>query len=180
MIKDARKLMELASERAGKYPKTVVTDKQNSYLDGIELAFGANTKHIASKPFTVENNTNLIERFHGTLKGRTKVMRGLKDIKSAKTITDGWLLHYNYLRPHESLNGKTPAQMARVNFPYRNWQDIVAGRRITTPKQTSVTSAIPIPTIPRLSYKVAKKAKKKRARLHAKVAIATSILARMR
>jgi putative transposase len=155
--KDAQKLMELASERAGKTPKIVFMDKLKSYLDGIELAFGADTKHKQGNPFDIENNTNLIERFHGTLKGRTKVMRGLKDIKSAKVITDGWLLHYNYLRPHESLDGKTPAQTAGVNFPYRNWQDIIAGRRTVTPKQTSVTSAIPTPTLPSLSYKVIKK-----------------------
>jgi hypothetical protein len=30
----------------------------------------------------VANNTNLIERFHGTLKDRTKIMRGLKDIET--------------------------------------------------------------------------------------------------
>lgn len=146
--KDAQRLMELASKTANKTPKTIITDKLRAYLDGIELTFGADTKHIASKPFTVKNNTNLIERFHGTLKDRTKVMRGLKDIRTAKLITDGWLFHYNYLRPHESLNGKTPAQVAGVRFPYRNWQDIVAKRRIVTPKQTSATSTITITELP--------------------------------
>jgi putative transposase len=146
---NAQKLMELASERADKTPKVVITDKMGAYLDGIELAFGADTKHIASKPFTVENNTNLIERFHGTLKDRTKVMRGLKDIKTARLITEGWLLHYNYLRPHEALNGKTPAEVAGIKFPYRNWQDIVAGQRLITPKQISATSTIVIPELPR-------------------------------
>jgi putative transposase len=147
--KDAQKLMELASKRAGKTPKVVMTDKLHAYLDGIELAFGADTKHIRTKPFTIENNTNLIERFHGTLKDRTKVMRGLKDIKTARLITDGWLLYYNYLRPHESLEGKTPAQVAGVKFPYHNWQDIVAKRKLITPKQTSATSTIVIPELSR-------------------------------
>lgn len=149
-IKDAQKLMELASERAGKTPKTIITDKLAAYLDGIELTFGADTKHIQSKPFTIENNTNLIERFHGTLKDRTKVMRGLKDVKSARLITDGWLLHYNYLRPHEALNGRTPAQVAGVKYPYRNWQDIVAKREVITPAKVSATSTLIIPELPRL------------------------------
>jgi len=146
-IKDARKLMELASKRAGKTPKAIITDKLLAYLDGMELTFGADTKHIRSKPFTVENNTNLIERFHGSLKDRTKVMRGLKDIKTAKLITDGWLLYYNYLRPHEALNNKTPAQVAGVRFPYRNWKDIVAERKTITPKQISATSTLVIPEL---------------------------------
>jgi putative transposase len=123
--RDAQRLMELAAERAGHSPKIVLTDKLAAYLDGIELTFGADTKHITTKPFTVEQNTNLIERFHGTLKSRTKVMRGLKDIRTAKLVTDGWLLYYNYFRPHESLGGKTPAEMAGIKFPYRNWKDIV-------------------------------------------------------
>ena len=163
--KNAQKLMELASEMAGKTPKVVITDKMGAYLDGVELAFGADTKHIASKPFTVENNTNLIERFHGTLKDRTKVMRGLKDIKTARLITSGWLLYYNYLRPHESLDGKTPAQMAGVKYPYRNWQDIVAKQRLITPKQTSATSTIFIPELPRKHKPVRRVRRLKRQRL---------------
>jgi len=154
--KDAQKLMELASERAGKTPKVVITDKLGAYLEGVELAFGADTKHIASKPFTVENNTNLIERFHGTLKDRTKVMRGLRDIKTARLITSGWLLYYNYLRPHEALKGKTPAEIAGVKFPYRNWQDIVAKREVITPAKTSVTSTLVIPKLPRQSKPIKK------------------------
>ncbi|MBA7632275.1 hypothetical protein ES703_39818 [subsurface metagenome] len=146
-IKDARKLMELAAKRAGKTPKAIITDRLLAYLDGIELTFGADTKHIQGKPFSVENNTNLIERFHGSLKSRTKVMRGLKDIKTAKLITDGWLLYYNYLRPHEALNDKTPAQVAGVRFPYRNWKDIVAERKAITPKQVSATSTLVIPEL---------------------------------
>lgn len=163
--KDAQKLMELASKRAGKTPKVVMTDKLHAYMDGVELAFGADTKHIRTKPFTVEHNTNLIERFHGTLKQRTKVMRGLKDVKTAKLITEGWLLHYNYLRPHEALNGKTPAQVAGVIYPYRNWQDIVAKRKPITPKQTSATSTITIPILPR-KRKTIRRAKKPRKQRH--------------
>jgi len=135
--------MELAAKCAGKNPKVVVTDKLAVYLDGVELAFGSDTKHIATKPFTVEQNTNLIERFHGTLKDRTKVMRGLKDLPTAKLITGGWLLHYDYIRPHESL-GKTPAQAAGIKFPYSNWKDLVSRdvphSATSNPKSTDLSS----------------------------------------
>ena len=77
--KDARTLMEKAAKCAGKAPKIVVTDKLAAYLDGIELAFGADTSHRQGGPFEIQSNTNLIERFHGTLKARTKVMRALKN-----------------------------------------------------------------------------------------------------
>lgn len=37
--RDAQKLMELASERAGKVPRIVLTDKLQAYLDGVEKLF---------------------------------------------------------------------------------------------------------------------------------------------
>jgi len=98
-----------------------------AYLDGIELAFGADTKHLPAKKLTTSPGTQLIERFHQTLKARTEVMKGLKTRRSARLILDGWLTFYNYLRPHEGLDGKTPAEVARIKFPFKNWLDIVKG-----------------------------------------------------
>jgi len=123
--RDARILVERASQRAGKVPKIIITDKLAAYLDGIELAFGADTKHIPAKGLT--GSKNIIERFHGTLKARTKVMRGLKTRESAKRITDGWLVHYNFFRPHEALGNKTPAQKAGIRFQFKNWLGVVKG-----------------------------------------------------
>lgn len=125
--------MEKAQARAGKTPKVVLTDKLAAYIDGIEQEFGADAKHIQSKPFTVKDSTNLIERFHGTLKARTKVMRGLKEIETAKLFTDGWLVHYNFFRPHETL-GKTPAEAAGITFAFKNWLGVVNQPRIIVTK----------------------------------------------
>ena len=146
--KDAQMLMQKAYKRTGIIPRVIYTDALRAYLDGIELTFGADTQHKPGGPFDVEANTNLIERFHGTLKARTKIMRGLKDIESAKLFTQGWLLYYNYLRPHESLSGRTPAQFAGVKYPYRNWQDIVAGKQIETTSLANATSYTEIPELP--------------------------------
>jgi putative transposase len=123
--RDAKVLVEKAADRAGKTPRVVITDKLAAYLDGIELAFGADTKHLPAKRLTTSPGTQLIERFHQTLKARTEVMKGLKTRKSARLILDGWLVFYNFLRPHEALRGKTPAEKAGVKFPFRNWVDIV-------------------------------------------------------
>jgi len=125
-IEDATTLMEKAWERADKVPEIVITDKLQAYLDGVSTVFGrTTTKHIRSRGFAVEFNTNLIERFHGTLKDRTKVMRGMKTVKTARLILDGWLVYYNFFRPHESLNDKTPAEVAGIKFPFKNWLDVV-------------------------------------------------------
>lgn len=126
---DAQQLMESAARRAGKAPRIVITDKQNSYLDGIEIAFGGDTEHIQSRGFTLQPNTNLIERWHGTLKERTKVMRGFKTWESALLIVDGFLVHYNFFRPHMSLSGLTPAEVSRIESPYKTWIDFVRSDR---------------------------------------------------
>jgi putative transposase len=123
-IEDAKSLMRQAYEKADKAPKRIYTDRLAAYLDGIELTFGAETEHTQGSPFDIENNTNLIERFHGTLKERLKVMRGLKAPETADLAIKGWLVFYNYFRPHESLDNQTPASVAGIVFPYRNWLEV--------------------------------------------------------
>ena len=119
---DAQILYDRAVKTAGKRPEKVITDKLRSYLD---VRYGNDTDHIQSAPFAVEDDTQLIERFHSTLKQRTKVMRGLKNIESAHDFIGGWLVHYNYLRPHTALDDKTPAEVAGIEYPYENWLDII-------------------------------------------------------
>lgn len=120
--RDAQILYDRAVKMAGKEPNKVVTDKLRSYLD---VDWGKDTEHIQGRPFAVEDNTQIIERFHETLKQRTKVMRGLKNMESAHEFINGWLVHYNYLRPHAALDDKTPAEVAGIDYPYANWADII-------------------------------------------------------
>jgi transposase-like protein len=123
--RDAQQLMKQAYNLTGKIPRVIYTDKLRAYLDGIELTFGADTRHKQGGPFDIEVNTNFIERFHGTIKSRTKVMRGLHTLKTAVLFLDGWFVHYNFFRPHMSLKDRTPANVAGIRFPYRNWKDVI-------------------------------------------------------
>ena len=51
-------------------------------------------------------------------------MRGLKAYDSTKLLLEGWSVHYNCVRPHMSLGGKTPAQAARMDIP-NNWKGLI-------------------------------------------------------
>jgi len=137
--KDIALLMRKAYLKANKAPKRIITDGWKVYPDAIDLVFGADTRHVSSKPFVEVDSTNIIERFHGSLKNRTKVMRGFKKPESARLILDGWLVYYNFFRPHESLNDKTPAQIAGIKFPYTNWLDVVKSQ---APPMPTATNAI--------------------------------------
>ncbi|MGA2308174.1 MAG: integrase core domain-containing protein [Candidatus Bathyarchaeia archaeon] len=72
----------------------------------------------------VRETNNLVERMHGTVKDRTRVMRGLKSFDSTKSLLEGFTIHYNYVRPHQSLGGKTPAQAARTQAPC-TWKGLI-------------------------------------------------------
>jgi len=49
---------------------------------------------------------------------REKVMRGLKKIDTA--ILSGYHLYHNYSRPHEGLDGLTPAEAANIKIEGKN------------------------------------------------------------
>jgi putative transposase len=122
--RDAQALIDKAVKFAGKHPENVTTDSLASYLD---IDYGKDAEHRQGSPFskTERENTSLIERWHGTLKSRTKVMRGLKNFETANDFTEAYRAYYNYLRPHESLQGKTPAEAAGVVYPYHDWDDVI-------------------------------------------------------
>jgi putative transposase len=147
---DARLLMEAAYKKAGKAPKEVITDHLKAYLDGVEMTFGADTEHIQGGPFKIKSSgesTSQIERFHGTIKERTKVMRAFRDIETLIQFMDGYLVYYNYFKPNDSLNGKTPAEVAKVNYQIKNWKDL---------SQIPVSKRAEIETHQKLRYKIIK------------------------
>jgi len=137
---DAAMLMEEAAKRAGKAPKEVITDQNKSYLDGIEFVFGGDSEQVIGNPFKLKatgESTSQIERFHGTLKDRTKVIRSFRDFETLKQFTDGWLVYYNYFKPHQSLDGQTPAEAAHVHYNVKNWADLT---RMPVAKETEIES----------------------------------------
>ena len=124
-ILDVSIVMRRAWQRTDKAPRFIISDGMPAYPDGIERVFGAYSKHIQTRGFTEDINTNLIERFHSTLKERTKVLRGFKTWDTAELILSGFLIHYNFFRPHMSLKDKTPAQVAGLKIPFKTWTDFV-------------------------------------------------------
>lgn len=72
-------------------------------------------------------NNNIVERLNGTVRERVKVMRGLDNDESAQKTVDGYRLYYNFIRPHQSLNGETPAQKAGINLgnEQNRWREII-------------------------------------------------------
>jgi putative transposase len=140
-IRDAEGLFRQAASLVDRAPRFIITDKLRAYIDGIERVFGGDTVHIQSQGMATSTHNNDIERFHGTIKQRTKVMRGMKNHETSLLVMRGWLVHYNFFRPHETLNGKTPGEVAQANYPWNSWREVVAHGHIATEKR--VTDRVP-------------------------------------
>lgn len=123
-IRDVVVLFGEAKRNSANLPKRVITDGMPAYPDGIERVFGGNVRHVTSGGIRAETNNNLSERLQGTIRQRTKVMRGMHSPETARMVMDGWTLHYNYFRLHEALGNKTPASKADIQSPFANWEDV--------------------------------------------------------
>jgi hypothetical protein len=86
-----------------------------AYREGIAQTLGNNVDHIAKCGITKPHaNNNRVERLNGTLRERVKVQRGWKTHKSA--IAEGQRIYYNFIKPHQALEGKTPAETSNINI----------------------------------------------------------------
>ena len=59
-------------------------------------------------------NNSGIEPLNGTLRERVKVQRGWKSKKSQ--IAEGQRIHYNFVKPHQALEGKTPVEATGIRI----------------------------------------------------------------
>jgi transposase-like protein len=127
--KEVIALFEKSIRVAKKKPISIYVDGLPAYLDGYNKVF--RTLRKDTRPELIRkigiraiNNNNPVERLHGTLKDRIKPMRGLKEEETVRTLLEGWVVHYNYVRKHQSLNGKTPAQASGIEIK-NDWHLLV-------------------------------------------------------
>jgi len=67
-------------------------------------------------------------------KDKEKVMRGLDHEDSAQTMLDGMRIYYNFIRPHMALNGKTPAEKAKISKLGNNkWKSLIKKSKQSPP-----------------------------------------------
>lgn len=100
-------------------PQQVVSDSASAY----KIAFPStlyrinplllHTKFVMIKG---EHGNNLIERANQTIRDRARPFKGFRPINNSPKILDMFYLHCDFIRPHSSLNGKTPAEVAGVDL----------------------------------------------------------------
>ncbi len=129
-LRDARAIFRKAKKMGGKKPNYMITDGLLTYRKAFNKVYWDHhhaCKHIAEVGISDRINNNKVERLHGTIRDRDKVMRALGNPKSAEKILEGHRVYYNFIKPHMALNGKTPAEMAGLDLNLGNdkWLDLI-------------------------------------------------------
>jgi transposase-like protein len=126
---DAKPLFRMGKEVTGKKPKVLITDGLSIYHSAYLKEFYTHkletrTEHIRHISIQGDRNNNKMERFNGEVRDREKVVRGLK--KPDSPLLDGYQIFHNYIRPHEGLNGETPADRCGIKILGENkWLTLI-------------------------------------------------------
>jgi transposase-like protein len=125
---DAIQLFERSVKVAKKKPISIYCDGLPAYVDGYNRVFRTMRKDtrpelIRRVGIKAVNNQNIVERLHSTLKDRIKPTRGLKGEETVRTLLEGWVVHYNYVRKHQTIK-MTPAQASGLNVK-NDWYSLV-------------------------------------------------------
>jgi len=112
----ASQLFRQGKEVAGKKPLTLITDGSHAYHLAYKREFYAHqkpvTKHQEHITWQGDKGNQKMEAFNGTVRAREKTMHSLK--KPETPVIPGYQIYHNYIRPHEALEGKTPAEACGI------------------------------------------------------------------
>lgn len=123
---EARALIRKGLEASKNAPEELVTDGNPSYSVAIEQEqkSGSNPIIHIQGPL-IKGLNNRMERLMGTIKQRTKTMSRFGSEKGASNFAQGFGVYYNFIKPHRTLNGKTPAQVADLRLDKSNWLELI-------------------------------------------------------
>ncbi|OLB68578.1 hypothetical protein AUI06_10660 [archaeon 13_2_20CM_2_52_21] len=137
---DAKTLFAKGQDAIGRKPKVLITDGLSAYHRAYQQLWETRklelrTRHIRHITLQGDRNNNKMERLNGEIRDRENVMRGLKTVDSP--ILKGYQIFHNYLRPHEGLDGKTPAEACGIQIKGDNkWITLIQNASLSNRKVT--------------------------------------------
>ena len=108
-------LLSNCRRKFGQPRSAVISDRYFAYLQPASLFF-PDAEHIRVEDFSDLINNNVMEAFNGQFKAWYKPKRGFNSFESANRLIATYIFFYNFVRPHSSLKGLTPAQVAGVKY----------------------------------------------------------------
>src|SRR5439155_17673578 len=114
----ARAVFQDSKKRANG-PKAIIHDGLRSYDEAFQKEYFSlkqpRVKNVRSISVRHEGLNSKVERHHGTIREREKVMRGMQKRETVQKIVDAMRINYNFIRLHQSI-GKTPAEQAGIRL----------------------------------------------------------------
>jgi hypothetical protein len=100
---------------------TFVSDGFENYKNGATYYFSLRAKivfgvPIACKKYGLEHNNNPIEKYNQDIKDQIKTKRHFGSCEGAERFLDLRHVIKNFVNPHQSLHGKTPAEAAEIHL----------------------------------------------------------------
>jgi hypothetical protein len=84
--------------------------------------------NIRSLSVRHEGLNSKVERLNGSVRDREVVMRGMDHKESAQELLEAMRIYHNYIRKHEGLDGKTPAEASGIRIEGVNkWLTLIRG-----------------------------------------------------
>lgn len=128
---DVKPMFREAQRLTGKNPISLTSDGALNFQDASRVFYtntSPRTKHIREITLTGKIHNQKMERMNGEMRDREKVIRGVKSKESP--IFKGAQIFHNYLRPHDGLEGKTPAEVAGIKVEGSNkWITLIQNAR---------------------------------------------------
>ena len=126
-VYEARNLFSKGKEAVSKTPARLITDGLPAYHEAFNKEIRTRKNpvvHISTIRLSGDMNNNKMERFNGEVRDREKVMRNLK--KKDTPILDGYQIYHNFIREHQGLKNKTPAETCGVMIEGDNkWKTLI-------------------------------------------------------
>lgn len=119
-VADARAVFQEAKRINPEKPKAIIHDGLGSYETAFQKEFftlkNPRTMNIRSVSVRNEGLNSKVERLNGTVRDREVVMRGMDHKESAQKLLEAMRIYYNYIRSHQGLDGKTPAEASGIKI----------------------------------------------------------------
>jgi putative transposase len=120
MFRDSKQLVDVK-------PKTIISDGAQNFVRAIDREYAYENPrpiHVRDIRLGGQIHNNKMERMNGELRDREKVTRNLKSVNSP--VLKGMQIYHNYVRPHMSLAGRTPSEMAGIKVNGENkWKTLI-------------------------------------------------------
>ncbi|MDI6642387.1 MAG: DDE-type integrase/transposase/recombinase [Elusimicrobiota bacterium] len=128
---NAKKVLKALKHEFANRPKHLVSDRAEYFRRAFikyfyriaKLTFGV---PIACKKYGLKHNNNCIERHNGYVKDLCRGKRKLKNFASAFDFLELHRICLNFLHPLESLNDKTPAEVAGLTLGISTFAELIS------------------------------------------------------